>query len=576
MNLNQLAKKLFPAFIERAENVKPCRLFLSVSDMKTRAITRHAFADNPADAWTFALEKLTDAFGSKKPFILRADWVIESNAGTWADFNKLLGKTRRNYFRFGVAFDSNYNIAITESELNGNALIYKGGKEGSANCVFRAERCNKYCQTRFNCTLPKFEPTSIVEIFKTAGVFVSEEEQTPMSIISDGLATGHREISHTDSDAILKLVRSGAGYLANQVQKSGKFVYGVWPCFNKLVPAYNTLRHFSSSFAMLDVYETYRMGEAKIGNAINKTIKYGVDHFVKYRTLSDGSEAAYIYEPDTKEIKLGALGVILVMFIKHAQLMKTKKYYPLMNALARAIYTMQKPDGSFVHVLNSDDFSVKEEFRIVYYDGEAIFGMMKLYSLTHDEMLLKASQIAFQRFIATDHWKNHDHWLSYSINELTLYSPDREYFEFGINNFLDFLPFIYHRDTQFPTLLELMMAADSMLERLKTMPEMADLLARVPLDDFYAAMESRAKNLLNGHFYPELAMFFQKPESIVGSFFIRHHAFRVRIDDVEHFLSALTAYRRYLARRDHDPQPSKALLEGKAEGTGLFNIQAGK
>lgn len=576
MNLNQLAKKLFPAFIERAGNVKPCRLFLSASDMKTRAITRHAVADNPVDAWTVALEKLSEAFGAKKPFILRADWVIERRMGTWADCLNLLGKTRRNYFRFGIAFDSDYNIAITEGELNGNALLYKDGKEGSANCVLRPERFNEYCQTRFNRAMPVLDKSSPIEIFATTGAFVSEEEQKPLPITGTGLATGIREVSHIDSETILKMVRSGARFLASQVQKSGKFVYGLYPCFNRIVPGYNTLRHFSSSFAMLDVYETYRMGEVKIGGAINKAIKYGVEHFIKYRTLPDGSEAAYVYEPDTNEIKLGALGVILVMFIKHAKLMKTKKYYPLMNALARGIYTMQKQDGSFVHVLNADDFTVKEEFRIVYYDGEAVFGMMKLYSLTHEETLLKASQVAFKRFIATDHWKNHDHWLSYSINELTLYSPDREYFEFGINNFLDFLPFIYHRDTQFPTLLELMMAADAMLERLKTMPEMADLLERVPLDDFYAAMEARAKNLLNGYFYPELAMFFQKPESIVGSFFIRHHAFRVRIDDVEHFLSALTAYRRYLARRTHDPQPSKELLEGKAEGSGLFNIQAGK
>ena len=576
MNLNQLAKKLFPAFIDRAENFKPCRLFLSASDMKSRAITRHAVALNPADAWTLALEKLTADFGTKKPFILRADWVIESRAGTFADFLKLIGNTRRNYFRLGVALDLDYNIAITESELNANALIYKDGKEGSANCVFRPERFDEFCKARFNRDMPKLEQSSPVAVFKTAGVFVSEDEQTPISIISDGLATGHREVSHIDSDTILKMVRSGARFLASQVQKSGRFVYGLYPCFNRIVPSYNTLRHFSSSFAMLDVYETYRMGEIKIGGSINKAIKYGVEHFIKYRTLPDGSEAAYVYEPDSNEIKLGALGVVLVMFIKHAALMKTKKYYSLMNALARGIYTMQKPDGSFVHVLNADDFTVKEEFRIVYYDGEAVFGMMKLYSLTHDETLLRASQVAFQRFIATDHWRNHDHWLSYSINELTLYSPDREYFEFGINNFLDFLPFIYHRDTQFPTLLELMMAADAMLERLKTMPEMADLLARVPLDDFYAAMEVRAKNLLNGYFYPELAMFFQKPESIVGGFFIRHHAFRARIDDVEHFLSALTAYRRYLARRTRDPQPSKELLGGKAEGTGVFNIQSGK
>ena len=70
-------------------------------------------------------------------------------------------------------------------------------------------------------------------------------------------------------------------------------------------------------------------------------------------------------------------------------------------------------------------------------------------------------------------------------------------------------------------------------------------------------------------------MFFKKPDVIVGAFFIRHHAFRVRTDDVEHFLSSFVAYRRYLARRDHDPKPSQKLLTSKAIGDGLFNKAAG-
>ncbi len=574
MNLNQSARKLFPAFIQSTENLKPCRVFLSASDMKTRAVTRHAVADNPADAWNAALEKLKVAFGSKKLFILRADWVIETQSVTFEEFIRRVEKTRRNYFRHGLALD-NFKIAFTESEINGNALLFKDGKEGSGNGIFRPDRFEEYCKIRFDCSFPVLEPSDFVEIFTTAGVFISEEEPKPLPINANGIAAGHRAISHLDSEIILNLARSGARYLARQVQPSGRFIYGHWPCFDKNVPNYNTLRHFSSIFAMLDVYSTYRMGEMKIGGAITRAIKYGVKNFIKYRTLPDGTEAAYVYEPDANEIKLGALGLMLIMLVKHAELMKTKKYYPLMESVARAIFTMQKTDGSFVHVLNANDFSVKEEFRIVYYDGEAIFGLMRLYSINHDELLLQASERAFKKFIDSDHWKNHDHWLSYSVNELTLYKPAREYFEFGINNFLGFLPFIYHRDTQFPTLLELMMAADSMLERMKTMPELADLLAKVPLEDFYSALEARAKNMMSGFFYPELAMFFKRPESIVGGFFIRHHGFRVRIDDVEHFLSGFVAYRRYLARRTHEPQPSEKLLNGKAEGTGLFNIQIG-
>ena len=356
MNLNQLAKKLFPTFLDNAENFEPCCVFLSVSDMKNRAVTRHAVADTPNDAWTSALDNLKAAFGSKKPFILRADWVVKSQTITWAEFLNLLEQTRRNYFRFGIALDRNYNIALTESEINGNALLYKDGKEGSGKCIFRPERFDAYCKIRFSRNFPILEPSSPVEIFITEGAFISEKEQTPTPITGGNrLDAGHRKVSHLNSDTILKMVRNGAGYLAGQVQKSGKFIYGHWPCFDKKVPAYNTLRHFSSAFAMLDVYETYRMGEMKIGSAITRAIKYGASKFIKYRTLDDGSQAAYIYEPDSNEIKLGALGVTLVMLVKHSMLMKTKKYYPLMEGLARAIYTMQKPDGSFVHVLNADN-----------------------------------------------------------------------------------------------------------------------------------------------------------------------------------------------------------------------------
>lgn len=576
MSLDQLARRLCLAFLNTPSiyDTKPCRLFLAASDMKTRALTRHASSPDPADAWTDALASLKSVLGNTKPTILRADWVVDEQHMTWAEFLKLIGKTRRNYFRQGVALDLEYNVAFTESELNANAMLYRDGKEGSKYCVVRPKRFEEYYKTRFEreCQMPA--PNDPVVVFTTNGLFISDDEKTPLPLTGTGLNAGHRDVSQIDEASFLQFARNGAAYLAKEVQKNGRFIYGHYPCFDKIVPGYNTLRHFSSIFAMLDVYETYgRIGNSKLGAAINKALRYGIDTFIRHRTLEDGSDAAYPVDLDEDEIKLGALGMTLLALVKHADLMKTKKNLPLMEAIARGIYSMQNPDGSFVHVLNAADYTVKEPFRIVYYDGEAVFGMMRLYSLTRDEKLRAASELAFKRFIATDHWENHDHWLSYAANELTTYEPKREYFEFGINNFLSFLPFIYHRDTQFPTLLELTMAADAMIERLKTMPEMSDLLSKVPLDDFYASAESRAKNLLNGYFYPELAMFFKKPSSIVGSFFIRHHAFRVRTDDVEHFLSGFVAYRRYLAHRDHEPQPSQELLASKAEGDGMLNRQ---
>ena len=42
--------------------------------------------------------------------------------------------------------------------------------------------------------------------------------------------------------------------------------------------------------------------------------------------------------------------------------------------------------------------------------------------------------------------------------------------------------------------------------------------------------------MLNGFLYPEIAMYMKNPLEVVNTFCVRHDSYRIRIDDVQHYI----------------------------------------
>lgn len=459
-------------------------------------------------------------------------------------------RTRRNnYFPQGVAFKKDGSCSFLPEEISANALLtpVKGHKLGvnSARLQLNPNNLKGYIKRRFKRIIPN--PLAYFDdewdLFDTAGIFIDNGEI--FTLETEFFGGGMRKITVDGKDNALEMaIEQGMDYLFEQINADGSFVYGYYPAYHKILPGYNSVRHFSSLYALLETIEYSKLNDRSLTydtllSKIDKGIEWGLTHL-----CIAINETIFVAEKlkNGSELKLGAQAVAILTLAKYESLTGDDFYHQIMLNLLEGIKAFIDEKGRTVHVL-SEYLSVKEDFRIIYYDGEALFAIMRAYPLTGDDYWLNLGERLMDQFVKSGYERYHDHWLSYSVNELTHYLPKRSYFEFGVKNALQNLSFMENRDTAYPTFLELLCAANKMFNRIDD-SEFAGMLFSE--NDFQRLREVTEKRMLHelrtGVMWPEYAMFFARPETIVHGFYARHDRTRMRIDDAEHFLSGLINY----------------------------------
>lgn len=514
-------------------------LFLSVGSKDHRAFVFTGIGNHIDTAWKNAADKAIKYIKKNK---LKTDWLkvdIVKNLQIVSveDFIEKITETREKYFRYGISLDSDFNLAFLEQEINANAFI-KFDKEHNRSHL-NEQNMNHYCRLHRNMKGSiDFNKITRIVLFETTGFFYDGEMYELESSLLDN---GRRKTPNLTQDSVLEIIQESSQFLANLVQESGEYIYGYFPCFDKKINFYNILRHASSTYSLIEAYDVTK--DELLVQPIQRALLYlEKEAIYKFDRDQDETFAYVVDKASDSEIKLGANAAAILAFSKYTKVFKDDTYIPVMRQLANGIELMQDANtGQFVHVLNYPDLSVKEAFRIIYYDGEAAFSLMRLYEIDRNPKWLEIVESAFSYFIENDYWKHQDHWLSYCANELTTYRPLDKYFQFGLENVKHRLEFMYERETTYPTFLELTTAAYKMINRIKELGK-NELLGNFDEAKLLSVIQHRAHYQLNGFFYPEVAMYFKNPGNILSGFFIRHHSFRCRIDDVEHNISGYCSY----------------------------------
>lgn len=528
-------------------------VFLSISDGKSRARVCHASASDFEAAWWKAAEKVNAAVERYKltPVWIKADVVNHVQKIPYSNLkNIFLSAKYQNFFRMGFSLDSRMDLAFLEAEANSYGLYdytvipTKASKPGHENvfCI-NIEKVAKYLEWNDRKAIPCVMPYIY---FFNCKCFIMDLDHEVYKLYDAGMHCGRRITEELSSELVKNLITTSSSYLNRQLLKNGKFIYGYFPAFHATMTSYNILRHTGTLWSMMCAYEVTK--DDSLVETVNRAIAYLLMQ-IRYKD----DETAFVVEKKSSEIKLGGNGIAIIALSKHMELFGSQDFIEIITKLANGILFLQdEKTGKLTHVLNADDYKVKEENRTVYYDGEAAYALVKAYEITDDAKYLDAAKLSIDYFIEKDYVIYRDHWLAYAMNEFTKFVQEEKYFTFALRNAWENREMIRKQQTSYHTYLELLMETYDIYLRMKRNHISVEYMDQMKEEELVDIIKYRAWHMLNGYFYPEYAMYMAKPEEVLGAFFIRHDNFRTRIDDQQHFIDGYAKYYKLILSDEAD------------------------
>lgn len=498
------------------------QVFISVSNSRTKAYVRNGSGKTLEEAIQNAKEKMEKVISQEniQPVWIKIDVVDDERKINKETLNMVFDNST-HYITTGISFDENYNIALIESELNNNIVI--DYETGSLNL----DKINKYINSSYKGINGTIDNYNEVIIFNCTSYIY--DESGIHKIYSNDNTYGRREEQNLNKERISEIIINASKYLKNCVKEDGSFLYEYYVVEDKETNSYNILRHEGTIWSMIQTYTLQPNAELK--DKIELALDYVIENAVKYKD----DNTAYIKEIQNNELKLGANGIAILMLTEYMNTFNTNEYEELVVKIGNAILEMQNEDGSFYHVYSYPNFNEEEEYRTVYYDGEATYALIKLYEFTNDEKWLNAAEKAMDYFVDNNYEQYEDQWIEYAINAMIEYKPKKEYFELGLNNIKDNYATILDNRNQSATKLELLVTGLEIYD--KAIENNIDV-SFINIKGIMNAIDIRINYQLNCYFYPEYAMYFNNPERILYSFFVRDSDYRIRIDDVQHNINA--------------------------------------
>lgn len=353
-------------------------------------------------------------------------------------------------------------------------------------------------------------------------------------------------------EALLAAAREGGEYLLRHQRPDGTFGYSYRPKRDEYDSGYNLLRHAGSCYALVELAQA--TGDDRYLEAARRGLAALLTHARPPRPADSETDFLAIVSPG-EEAKLGGGALTVLALVQYQRAAGDDRWLPQARSLARFLLAQQDPDGHFrsKYFYGTPD---PKPFDSIYYPGEAILALTRLYRIDpHPEWLAAAQRGADWLIEVRDAGKPtpalpHDHWLSMGLDELHALTGLERYpaharriaeailqAQRRTARYPDWVGSFYTppRSTPTATRAEALVAVHRLAARLGDDPSpYRQALVRM------AAFQSRCQ------LTPASALYLPRPDLAVGGFRRSLTNWEVRIDYVQHNLSALLGLRSIL------------------------------
>lgn len=382
-------------------------VFFSISDGTSKASVRYARGKTLESAWAEAIEKVNGVV--KNPVWVKADIVNECSPCSANLLSQKIAQGPDWCFREGIAFDSKFDVALLEEDLNGSSVL--NYDYGDFDVDFLQSRLKENGLKQIKAAPKEFY------LFHCKS-WLCDEKNDVYELSSDRFNQGQRKIEEIDGDFARWMIEGSVSYLASHVLENGRFIYDYYPQYDQSTDSYSIVRHAGTIWAMSQSYRLFP------SDTLKDSILRASDYLVSMIGYNN-SGAAFLLEEEDEGYELWGNGLAVLALSEVWEALGEEKYKDNCLALGEGILYMQDPEtGRFNQILNLD-FTVKEQFRTEFFDGEGAYALARLYGLTKDKKWLEAAAKATDYFIKDKYDEKYcDHWQAYSINELTKHITD--------------------------------------------------------------------------------------------------------------------------------------------------------